>query len=161
MESDRSQLLGVLDAAIAKGVHQETVRRAIRAGRLPARRIDRNFVIRPADLQAWQPHYEKTPGRPAARDALVTLAAGCLDAQLGQSVSPPPRRLHLRSKERTPPPHNLPVLPTPLLGRERDLATVREYLVSRGKRLVTLTGPGGSGKTRLALEVATQLVGAF
>ncbi len=161
MKNDRPELLGVPDAAIAKGVHQETVRRAIRAGRLPARRIGRSFVIRPADLRAWQPHHEKAPGRPAARDAPATRAVGRLDAQPGRSSAPPPRRLRTRSNEGTRPPHNVPVPPTPLLGRERELATVRAYLVSGGKRLVTLTGPGGCGKTRLALEVAAQLVGAF
>jgi predicted ATPase/DNA-binding SARP family transcriptional activator len=50
---------------------------------------------------------------------------------------------------------NLPVQPGPLLGRQREvvelLGLVREH------RLVTLTGPGGSGKTRLALELAAQL----
>jgi non-specific serine/threonine protein kinase len=55
----------------------------------------------------------------------------------------------------------LPVPPTPLLGRERELGTVGAYLVSGGKRLATLTGPGGSGKTRLALGAAARLVGDF
>jgi predicted ATPase/class 3 adenylate cyclase len=57
-------------------------------------------------------------------------------------------------------PHNLPVQPTPLLGRERELDAVIGLL--RGTpRLVTLTGPGGSGKTRLALQVAAHLVDDF
>jgi predicted ATPase/DNA-binding NarL/FixJ family response regulator len=55
----------------------------------------------------------------------------------------------------------LSVPPTPLLGRERELEAVRGYLVGGGKRLVTLTGPGGSGKTRLALGAAAELVGTF
>src|SRR5690606_17831407 len=101
MGSDRAELLGVPDAAIAKGVHQETVRRAIRAGRLPALRIGRSFAIRPADLRAWQPRYEKAPGRPADRGAPPTLAAGRLDAQHGRSPARPPRRLRMRSNEGT------------------------------------------------------------
>jgi predicted ATPase/DNA-binding SARP family transcriptional activator len=50
---------------------------------------------------------------------------------------------------------NLPVQPGPLLGRHKEVA---ELLGLMGEhRLVTLTGPGGSGKTRLALELAAQL----
>jgi predicted ATPase/class 3 adenylate cyclase len=56
----------------------------------------------------------------------------------------------LRTLER--PRYELPAPPTPLFGRERDAAAVRQLLA--GHRLVTLTGPGGVGKTRLALRVA-------
>jgi len=49
------------------------------------------------------------------------------------------------------PRHRLPIPATPILGRDREVRAIREYL--RGARLVTLTGPGGSGKTRLSVEV--------
>ena len=55
-------------------------------------------------------------------------------------------------------PNNLPVQPTPLLGREREVAAVRDLLSRPDVRLVTLTGPGGTGKTRLSLQVAADLV---
>jgi hypothetical protein len=69
--------------------------------------------------------------------------------QLGSRDFPP-----LRSLGRT----NLPVAAWPLLGRERELAEIRG-LVAGGVRLLTLTGPGGSGKTRLALQAAAELSG--
>src|SRR4029079_16175466 len=55
---------------------------------------------------------------------------------------------------------NLPVAATPLLGSEREVGEVLN-LLRDGTRLVTITGPGGTGKTRLALEVAAELVGSY
>ena len=48
----------------------------------------------------------------------------------------------------------LPLPPTALLGRDADVRTLREWLADHAVRLVTLTGPGGAGKTRLAMEIA-------
>jgi predicted ATPase len=52
--------------------------------------------------------------------------------------------------------HNLPAQLTPFIGRGRELAKVRSLVET--SRLVTLTGAGGSGKTRLALQVAAELL---
>lgn len=63
----------------------------------------------------------------------------------------------LRSLE--PPVYDLPAEPAPIVGREGDAARVAELM--GGHRLVTLTGPGGVGKTRLALHLAGLLRGDF
>ncbi len=67
--------------------------------------------------------------------------------QLGDADFPP-----LRSLDST----NLPTQATPLIGRERELEEAGRLL--RAHRLLTLTGPGGSGKTRLALQLAADAV---
>jgi predicted ATPase/class 3 adenylate cyclase len=58
-------------------------------------------------------------------------------------------------------PNNLPAQPTPLIGREVEQEAVRRLLGREEVRLVTLTGPGGTGKTRLGLQVAAELLEEF
>jgi predicted ATPase/class 3 adenylate cyclase len=72
--------------------------------------------------------------------------------QLGAGEFPPIRSLH-----RT----NLPVPATPFLGREEELAAVVGMLGEPDVRLVSLVGPGGTGKTRLALQVAAEASDAY
>ena len=63
---------------------------------------------------------------------------------------PPPRTIEGRVT-------NLPAQPTPLVGREAELEAVRTLLLDESTRMVTLTGPPGTGKTTLALAVAAGL----
>ena len=56
---------------------------------------------------------------------------------------------------------NLPIQPTPLINRENEFKTLSELLLREDIRLVTLTGTGGTGKTRLALEVASTMISEF
>src|SRR3954462_13801428 len=54
-----------------------------------------------------------------------------------------------------------PILRTRLIGREAERATARELLLDEAVPLVTLTGPGGVGKTRLALCIAEDVAEGF
>jgi non-specific serine/threonine protein kinase len=58
-------------------------------------------------------------------------------------------------------PHNLPAQPTRLLGRAHEVADLHRRLLDPHVRLLTLTGPGGTGKSRLALEAAAAAAEAF
>ena len=60
---------------------------------------------------------------------------------------------------RITPPHNLPAVRSSFVGREQETEEIKRELAMR--RLLTLTGAGGSGKTRLALEVARTLVETY
>src|SRR6202521_1473331 len=64
-------------------------------------------------------------------------------------------------KEVEPRPTNLPMSRTGFVGREKEAAAAKELLLRQNVRLVTVTGPGGIGKTRLAVEVASGLVESF
>jgi hypothetical protein len=57
--------------------------------------------------------------------------------------------------------NNLPLQPTPLIGREKEVSEVCDLLGGDETRLLTLTGPGGIGKTRVALQAAADLLDDF
>jgi predicted ATPase/class 3 adenylate cyclase len=72
--------------------------------------------------------------------------------QLGDADFPPLETLHQT---------NLPIPSTPFLGRERELSEVLALLSREDVRLLTLTGPGGTGKTRLAAQAAAELADRY
>jgi predicted ATPase/DNA-binding XRE family transcriptional regulator len=79
--------------------------------------------------------------------------------------TPPPSTIQAqpvpRPQSRRPQAGALPVPPTPIVGREVEAAALRELLSDGTYRLISLTGPPGTGKTRLALHVAGELAGGF
>src|SRR6187549_3472482 len=83
-----------------------------------------------------------------ALSAALDLTGPIRDALLG-SARAPVQRAAVDELSNTA----LPVILTTLLGRDADVTTLREWLADSAARLITLTGPGGGGKTRLAVEI--------
>jgi predicted ATPase/DNA-binding SARP family transcriptional activator len=106
-------------------------------------------------------------GRQAEALEVYRNARELLAEELGLEPSPAVQELEraiLRQEPSLAPPvaqtrstPQLPVPPTPLVGRLLELAAVSALFREEGVRLVTLTGPGGTGKTRLGLAVAHEL----
>lgn len=94
---------------------------------------------------------------PAERAAFLKFARGASNAYLR------PSSITIMRDHRAPwrmlfqNPTNLPVPLTRLIGRQKELAAVKDYFCTHDLHLVTITGPPGIGKTRFALELATQL----
>lgn len=98
---------------------------------------------------------EKLAAEPGAstRRLRDEIAFGKLSSPRTLPASPPPREMPDAGE------HNLPARRVSFIGREREMLEVKRHLAMT--RLLTLTGAGGSGKTRLALEVARELVTAY
>jgi len=89
---------------------------------------------------------------PATRDLYERIAQGAI------------AQVHSRASVRQPPTaprHNLPAPLTALVGRRGELEAAADLLADPSCRLLTLMGPGGIGKTRLAIEIARGQVGEF
>lgn len=101
-----------------------------------------------ASVQAFALALEEACSEDASRQTLMVPASGL---PAGYS----------RHKTLDRHPNNLPIQPTPLIGREQEVAAVGHLLLTEEVHLVTLTGPGGVGKTRLGLQVAAEFASGF
>lgn len=117
----------------------------------------------PADFQNWL--FEQFRGLPAFlyRGLVDLVRAGVLEkSSTGWSLSPDYRKLAISETlgaSQVTPPTNLPSPPTSFLGREEEIRAAKEALSNN--RLLTILGPGGAGKTRLALQVAAEVMDNF
>jgi len=100
-------------------------------------------------------------GRRAAALAQYETCRRILQKELGVPPSPETRALYERIRDAPAPRHNLPLDPTPFVGRSAELAEIARSLADDACRLLTLVGPGGVGKTRLALQAARAEVHTF
>ncbi|MBC8077853.1 MAG: XRE family transcriptional regulator, partial [Chloroflexales bacterium] len=91
---------------------------------------------------------------PAPKAVFLKAARAELAADQLESVQP-----SLKALDR--PTTNLPAYATPFIGREREIAALRSLIHRDDVRLVTLSGPGGTGKTRLSLQLAADLRDLF
>jgi predicted ATPase/DNA-binding SARP family transcriptional activator len=110
--------------------------------------------------------YEELAAEPSAETQALYQAIrsdefnGNIDVK-AQRATPLPNEEGIKQVQTQPgPPHNLPPQATPFIGREQELAELQALLADPQTRLITIVGPGGMGKTRLALACAERLVGA-
>jgi predicted ATPase/transcriptional regulator with XRE-family HTH domain len=93
---------------------------------------------------------------PEERPTFVRVARGELRVDRLRPGSKPVSTTNI-----SPPKTNLPIFPTPLIGREREVEQLSQLLGDPQCRLLTLVGPGGIGKTRLAVEAASNMQAVF
>ena len=121
--------------------------------------LERELGVEPS--QATRETYERlmqaevapAAGRPPAADQRP------LPAGAGQAEAEPPVAIRHPSSATQPPRHNLPLQLTSFIGREHELRELRQLLPTT--RLLTLTGAGGTGKTRLSLQLAAEALDAY
>lgn len=118
--------------------------------------------LEPLPLASLNPHVPR-----AISDLILTMlrkdasrrpTATEVDKALIEASSAPGRS---SAEPGSRPLHNLPVQRTPLIGRRAELSALLPLLMDTEIRLITLTGPGGTGKTRLAIQAATDALGSF
>jgi DNA-binding SARP family transcriptional activator/predicted ATPase len=158
MLARRSLLNGLMVQALHTLVVKHLEREEYAAG------ID--YAMRLLAIEPWREethrHLMLLLARSRQRSAALAQYEKCrriLASELGAEPLPETTALYQRLLAAgAAPPHNLPPQPTPIVGREAELAELASYLNNPQAQLLTLVGPGGIGKTRLALQAAARCV---
>ncbi|MBN1484798.1 MAG: tetratricopeptide repeat protein [Chloroflexia bacterium] len=133
----------------------------------------RQYAWRQVDLEPWREETQRRlmrllvlDGQRSAALAQYEVCRRVLQEELGVEPTPETQNLHRRILRQEPlePPHHSCTLPLPrtsFVGRQKEMAELAELLASPDCRLLSLLGPGGIGKTRLALQVALEHRGLY
>lgn len=129
----------------------------------------RCYAQRQVELEPWREEAHRQLMRLLARSGQRSAALAqyercrrALADELGVEPDDETQALYERIRAtRSASPHHLPGQLTPFFGRKEDLAEIADRLADPACRLLTLVGPGGIGKTRLALHAASEQVGSF
>ncbi len=138
----------------------------------PADALRREAALLAGQPDPLAPAHQLNPAVPPALSEVLAAAlaldpaqrfadAGQMRRSLQAALEEPPTRLVAPRPAQDPTPHNLPAPLSSFIGREREVAEVCARLRREDVRLLTLTGPGGVGKTRLALAAAAGLLPDF
>ena len=158
-------------------VHEQTHRRVLTAlyqlGSYYARQGKyaqaQQYALRQVELEPYREEAHRqlmlTLVRSGQRSAALARYETCrriLNEELGVEPAAETRSLYLRIRSAGQiDPHNLPPQLAPLIGREKELQQIAVHLADPDCRLLTLTGPGGVGKTWLALQAAREHTGIY
>jgi predicted ATPase/DNA-binding SARP family transcriptional activator len=154
----RSLLQGLIVQALHLLVVKHLEREEYAAG------ID--YANRLLAIEAWREETHRhlmtllaRSGQRSAALAQYDLCCRVLLNELGVEPLPETTALYTRIRSAAaPPPHNLPPQPTPFVGRTDELAEIARFFNNPHVQLLTLVGPGGIGKTRLALQAAARFI---
>lgn len=157
MLSGRKAFRGESDASLIYAIlHQDPARLCDLRPDVPP---EVDAVVRRATAKDVETRYSSADTLLQDLRRLQTRASFHVD-EARRAAGPAPAHVSPESA-RHPWPANLPVHLTELIGRDRELQQLKNLILKKGCRLLTLTGPGGTGKTRLAVRLASDLTASF
>lgn len=139
----------------------ELLRQARRAAGLSQEELAERAGLSVRAISALERGVNRTPRRDTLQMLADALALPTDERRRWEQLRRGEARRSSERMERSRPPHNLPPHLTRFFGRVDEIDSLIRLLGDRDTRIVTLTGPGGDGKTRLAIQVAGALLDAY